>query len=104
MNQFRITQTQPLTSALPYEVEECHRVWFLPWKVWHSLQERNFTGRGYRMAPRRFQTPQEAQAFAEHMLALRTCQEAAQARLLDEQRHRQLLPRVVQVVSPPMPA
>lgn len=104
MNQFRIIQTQPLTNVLPYEVEECHRVWYLPWPVWRSLQERAFTGGGYRMAPRRFQTPQEAQDFAERMMALRTSQEAEQQRLLDEQRQRRQLPRVIQVINLPMSA
>ena len=104
MNKFRIIQTQPLTSVLPYEVEECHRMWFLPWTMWRSLQERTFTGRGYRISPRRFQSIQEAQAFVERMLALRINQDAEQMRLLDEQRQRQQLPRVIQVISLPMPA
>jgi hypothetical protein len=102
MNKFRITQTQPLTSVLPYEVEECHRLWFLPWTVWRSLQEQTFTGRGYRMVPRRFQTPQEAQSFTEHMLALRTSQQAEQMQLLDDKQQQQQLPRVVQVLSLPV--
>jgi hypothetical protein len=104
MNQFRIIQTQPLTHVLPYEIEECHRVWYLPWTLWRPLKERTFIGNGYRMVPRRFQTPQEAQAFAERLLALRANQEAKQQRLLDEQRQRRQLPRVVQVVSQPMSA
>ena len=104
MNKFRITQTHQLTSVLPYEVEECHRMWFLPWTMWRSLQERTFTGRGYRISPRRFQSIQEAQAFVERMLALRINQDAEQMRLLDEQRQRQQLPRVIQVISLPMPA
>ena len=104
MNKFRITQTQPLTSVLPYEVEECHRLWFLPWTVWRSLQERTFTGRGYLICPRRFQTPKEAQLFTEQMLALRTSQDTEEVRLLDEQRQRQQLPRVIQVLNLPMPA
>ena len=104
MSKFRITQTQPLTSVLPYEVEECHRMWLLPWTMWRSLQERTFTGRSYRTSPRRFQSIQEAQAFVERMLALRIDQDAERMRLLDEQRQRQQLPRVIQVISLPMPA
>ena len=104
MNKFRITQTQQLSSVLPYEVEECHRMWFLPWTVWRSLQERTFTGRGYRTSPRRFQSLQEAQAFVERMLALRIDQDAEHMRLLDEQRQRQQLPRVIQVISLPIPS
>ena len=104
MNKFRITQTQQLSSVLPYEVEECHRMWFLPWTMWRSLQERIFTGRSYRTSPRRFQSIREAQAFVERMLALRIDQDAEQMRLLDEQRQRQQLPRVIQVISLPMPA
>lgn len=103
MSQFRITQTQPLTRALPYEVEECHRVWFLPWTVWRSLREPTFTGRSYQMTPRRFQTPQEAQLFAERILDLRNSQEAALLCAQDEQRQQQQLPRVVQVIGLPMP-
>ena len=79
-------------------------MWFLPWTMWRSLQERTFTGRGYRISPRRFQSIQEAQAFVERMLALRIDQDAEQMRLLDEQRQRQQLPRVIQVISLPMPA
>ena len=104
MNKFRIIQTQPLTSVLPYEVEECHRMWFLPWTMWRSLQERTFTGRSYRTSPRRFQSLQEAQASIERMLALRIVQDAEHMRLLDEQRQRQQLPRVIQVISLPMSA
>ena len=104
MNKFRITQTQQFTSALPYEVEECHRMWFLPWTMWRSLQERTFTGRSYRTSPRRFQSIQEAQAFVERMLALRIDQDAEQMRLLDEQRQMQHLPLVVHVISLQMPA
>jgi hypothetical protein len=104
MNKFRITQTQPLTHVLPYEVEECHRMWFLPWVVWRPLKEPKFTGRRYRMVPRRFQTPQEAQVFAAHMVALRTSQVAEQARALDERRQRQQLPRVIQVLNLTVPA
>jgi hypothetical protein len=104
MNKFRIIQTRPLTNVLPYEVEECHRVWFLPWTVWRSLQERKFTGRSYRMAPRRFQSPQEAQLFTEQMLALRSSQEAEQLRSQEERRQRQQLPRVVQVLHLTVPA
>ena len=104
MNKFRITQTQQLSSVLPYEVEECHRMWFLPWTMWRSLQERTFTGRSYRTSPRRFQSIQEAQAFVERMLALRIDQDAEQTRLLEEQRQRQQLPRVVQVINLPISA
>ena len=104
MTKFRITQTQPLTSMLPYEVEEGHRLWFLPWTVWRPLKERTFVGRRHRTAPRRFQTLQEAQAFAERMRALRTDQAAAQACLLDEQSQRRRLPRVVHVLPLPVPA
>ncbi|GAB3852055.1 hypothetical protein GCM10028822_19350 [Hymenobacter terrigena] len=104
MNQFRITQTRPLTNVLPYEVEECHRVWFLPWSVWRPLKERKYTGSSYRMAPRRFQTPQEAQLFTEQMIALRMSQEAEQLRAQDERRQRQQLPRVVQVLQPTVSA
>jgi hypothetical protein len=104
MNKFRITQTQLLTNVLPYEVEECCPMLFLPWSVWRPLQERTFNGRGYRMAPRRFQSPGAAQAFIEHMVTLRTSQKAEQLQLLDEQRQRQQLPRVVQVLSLPMSA
>ena len=99
MNKLRITQTQPLTSVLPYEVEECRRMWFLPWTMWRSLQERTFTGRGYLMCIRRFQTPREAQLFTEHMLALRTSQDIEAVRLLDEQRQRKQLPQVIQVLT-----
>jgi hypothetical protein len=104
MNKFRITQTQLLTNVLPYEVEEYCPILFLPWSVWCPLQERTFTGRGYRMSARRFHSPQEAQAFIEHMVALRTSQKAEEIQLLDEQRQRQQLPRVVQVFSLPMSA
>jgi hypothetical protein len=104
MNKFRITQTQLTTNVLPYEVEECCPMLFLPWTVWRPLKERTFTGSGYRMFPRRFRTPQEAQVFIEHMLTLRASQKAEQLQLLDEQRQRQQLPRVVQVHSLPMPA
>ena len=99
MSKFRITQTQPLTSVLPYEVEECHRMWLLPWTMWRSLQERTFTGRSYRTSPRRFQSIQEAQAFVERMLALRIDQDAERMRLLDEQHQMQHLPLVIQVIS-----
>ena len=102
MNKFRIIQTQPLTSVLPYEVEESHRLWFLPWTVWRSLQEWTFTGRGYLMCLRRFQTPLEAQIFTEQMLALRTSQNTEEVRLLDEQRRRRQLPRVIRVLNLPM--
>ena len=104
MNKFRIIQTQPLTSVLPYEVEECRRMWFLPWTMWRSLQERTFTGRGYRISPRRFQSLHEAQNFAERILTLRIDQDAEQTRLIEEQRQRQQLPRVIQVISLPMSA
>ena len=104
MNKFRIVQTQPLTSVLPYEVEECHRVWFLPWPVWRRVQERNFTGRRFLMTPRRFQTTHEAQLFTEQLLILRASQEAQQALLLEEWQQRRQLPRVVQVLHPTMPA
>ncbi|GAB3873920.1 hypothetical protein GCM10028824_26330 [Hymenobacter segetis] len=103
MNKFRITQTRPLTNVLPYEVEECRQLWFLPWTVWRPLQERKFTGRSYRMTPRRFQTPQEAQVFTEQMLALRTSQEAEQRRSQDERHQRRQLPRVVQVLHLTVP-
>ena len=97
MNKFRIIHTQPLTSILTYEVEESHRLWFLPWTVWRSLQERTFTGRGYLMCPRRFQTPLAAQLFTEQMLALRTSEDNEAVGQLDEQR--QQLPRVIQVLT-----
>jgi|GEM_PF-6077831 len=107
MSRFRIIQSQPLTHVLPFEVEECHRVWFLLWPVWRALQERTFTGRRFLTAPHRFQTTQDAQVFIEHLLALRASREAERVRLLDEQRQlRQLrrMPRVVWVVSSPLPA
>jgi hypothetical protein len=104
MNNFRITQTRPLTNILPYEVEEGHRLWFLPWTVWRPLQERKFTGRRYLTASRRFQTIKEAQLFTEQMLILRASQEAQQALALDEHQQRRQLPRVVQVLHPTMPA
>ena len=104
MNKFRITQTRPLCNVLPYEVEECHRVWYLPWPVWRSLQERTFTGRRYLTVPRRFQTVQGAQLFVEQKLVLRASQEAEVAHFAHEQRQRQQLPRVVQVLHPTMPA
>ena len=101
MQKFRITQTQPLTHVLPYEVEECHRLWYLPWPVWRPLLERNFTGRGFLTAPRRFRTIQEAQLFFEQTMVLRASQEAGQVCPRDEQ---QQVPRVVRVLPPIMPA
>lgn len=104
MNKFRIIQTRPLTDVLPYEVEEYQRVWFIPWKVWRSLQERKFNGRSYRMASRRFQTTKEAQLFTEQLLALRTSQQAEQRRSHEERHQRRQLPRVVQVLHLTGPA
>ncbi len=104
MNEFRIVQTQPLTAVLPYQVEERSRAWYLPWFVWRPLQERVFIGHRYRMAPRRFQTPQQAQDFAESLLALRLSKQAEQEQLREVQRQQQQLPRVVQVLSLATPA
>lgn len=103
MSKFRIVQTKPLTYALPYQVEERCRVWFLPWPVWRSLKEREYSGRKYRLTPRHFQSPEEAQVFTEQVLARRASRLAMKARRLDEQRQLQQLPRVVRVL-PAMPA
>ena len=68
MNEFRIIQTQALTNVLPYEIEECQRVWYWPRPLWQPVQERVFGRGSYRMSPRRFQTPNEAQVFTEKLL------------------------------------
>jgi hypothetical protein len=72
--------------------------------VWRSIQERTFTGRSHRMFPRRFQSPREAQAFTEQMLALRTSLEAGRVHLLEAKHEWEQLPRVVQVLNVPMSA
>jgi hypothetical protein len=101
MNEFRIIQTQSLSSVLPYEVQECKRVWYSLRPVWRPLLEKVFVRGRYRTSPRRFQTPQEAQLFTEQLLTLRAQRNAEQAQLQEEQRQRCQLPRVIQVLSLP---
>ena len=101
MNEFRIIQTQALTNVMPYEVEEYRQVWYWPRPLWRSVQERVFKAGNYRMLPRRFQTPNEAQLFTEQLLAVRAVRQAEQDQQQAEQLQRQKLPRVIQVLNPP---
>ena len=101
MNEFRIIQTHALTNVLPYEVEECRRVWYWPRPLWRLVQERVFKRDNYRMLPRRFQTPHEAQLFTEQLLVLRAVRQAERDHQQAEQRQRRELPRVIQVLSLP---
>ena len=101
MNEFRIIQTQALTNVLPYEVEEYRQVWYWLRPLWRPVQERSFRRGKYRMSPRRFQTPGEAQLFTEQLLVLRATKQAGQDQLREEQRQRRKLPRVVQVLGLP---
>ena len=71
MNDFRILQTKPLTHALPYKVEERCRVWYSPWPVWRTLQDRYQLLSIFQAAPMRFQTTSEARLYIEQNLAAR---------------------------------
>ena len=102
MNAFRIIQTQALTNVLPYEMEEHRRVWYWPRPLWRPVQERVFKCGNYRMLPRRFQTPNEAQLFTEQLLVLRAVRQAERDQQQAEQRQRRELPRVIQVLSMPV--
>lgn len=104
MHEFRITQTRPLTNVLPYEVEQHCRVWYLPWPIWSTMQERSFRRQGVCWTNRRFQTVAEAQAFIEQVVAQHAQQQAKRAQALEEQRQRKQARRVVQVFSVPVPA
>jgi hypothetical protein len=102
MHEFRIIQTRPLTSILPYEVEQSRQVWYLPWPIWRSMQERVFGRDTHQRAPRRFQTTTEAQHFIEMVMQQYAYKQAEQERGLAEQRQRKHVPRVVQVFSAPV--
>ncbi len=101
ISEFRIIQTQTLTNVLPYEVEECRRVWYWMRPLWRPVQERSFKRGSYRMSPRRFQTPGEARLFTEQLLVFRATRQAEQDQHQEERRQRRKLPRVVQVLSLP---
>ena len=102
MNAFRIIQTQALTNVLPYEIEECQRVWYWPRPLWQPVQEQIFKRGSYRMAPRRFQTPNEAQLFTKQLLELRAIRQAERDQQEEERRQRRELPRIIQVLSLPV--
>ena len=101
MNEFRIIQTQALTNVLPYEIEECQRVWYWPRPLWQPVQERVFGRGSHRMSPRRFQTPNEAQVFTEQLLELRAIRQTERNQQEEGRRQRRELPRVIQVLSLP---
>ena len=101
MNEFRIIQTQALTNVLPYEIEEYRQVWYWLRPLWQPVQERVFKCGNYRMSPRRFQTPNEAQLVAEQLLELRAIRQAERNQQEEGRRQRRELPRVIQVLSLP---
>jgi hypothetical protein len=102
MNNFRIVQTQLLTEALPYEIEELIRVWYLPWLVWRPLREQFVLPLTFRPAIRRFQTPREVNLYLDLLVVARGRQQAEQVLRLDEVRQMQQLPYVVAELKIPV--
>jgi hypothetical protein len=86
MHAFRIIQKRPLTSLLPYEVEQRRWIWYLPWPVWCSVQDRTYARVGFGQTPLRFQTSTEAQSFIETVVQQYAFQQAYRALLLEELR------------------
>jgi hypothetical protein len=96
MNEFRIIQTQPLTEALPFIIQERRQVWYLPWPIWRSIKEWTAKKNTW-SAPRKFQSLDEAHRHIERRQAARAKRHAQQKYYTRQQE----LPRVIQLVHVP---